>query len=249
VAALKALTFDLWQTLLLDSTLNLRKARELRIQGLLEGLRALGHRVKPEAVEAAYDACGDRMAEAWATNQEVGAPRQVALILESLHASLPAKVGPPGLARLEQAYAGVVLEAMPALNTGAKVALSWAKSNALKVALISNTGRTPGTALRRVLDHFGVARYFDRLSFSDEVGVRKPHPEIFTRTLAALGVPAEAALHVGDDAVADVGGAKGVGMMAIHLRRAADADPPVPPDATIFTLQDVPRLVEPLLTA
>ena len=66
-------------------------------------------------------------------------------------------------------------------------------------------------------------------------------PDIFTRTLSALGVPPEAALRVGDDPVADVSEAKTVGMMVIHLRR--------PADATIFTLQlqDVARLVEPLL--
>ena len=247
MATLQALTFDLWQTLILDSSITLRKARELRIQGILAGLRELGFRVKDKAVGAAYEASGERIGEVWAARREVGSRGQVVMILEGLDPSLLKKVDERGLAQLERAYAGVILEAMPALNTGAKAALSWAKRNTLKVALISNTGRTPGTMLRKVLEHFGVARYFDVISFSDEIGVRKPHPDIFTRTLSALAVPPEAALHVGDDPIADVGGAKSVGMLAIHLRRPADADPPVPADATVFTLQDVPRLVEPLL--
>jgi FMN phosphatase YigB (HAD superfamily) len=71
--------------------------------------------------------------------------------------------------------------------------------------------------LRLVLDRLGLIPYLSVLSFSDEVGLRKPHPEIFLRTLSALGVaPAEAA-HVGDDVTTDVAGARAVGMRAIHL--------------------------------
>ena len=63
------------------------------------------------------------------------------------------------------------------------------------------------------------------VTFSDEVGVRKPHPEIFARTLAALGVSASEAAHVGDDLTTDVAGARGIGMRAIHLCHTGGASP------------------------
>ena len=49
--------------------------------------------------------------------------------------------------------------------------------------------RTPGTTLRQLLGQFGLLDSFAHLTFSDEVGVRKPAPEIFAMTLRAMGVP------------------------------------------------------------
>jgi HAD-hyrolase-like len=53
-------------------------------------------------------------------------------------------------------------------------------------------------------------------AFSDEMGVRKPAAEIFHRVLDQTGVGPAVAVHVGDDPVTDVAGARGVGMRAIH---------------------------------
>ena len=47
---------------------------------------------------------------------------------------------------------------------------------------------------------------------SEEHGWRKPHPRIFTDTLAALGVEPREALFVGDSPHDDIRGASGVGM-------------------------------------
>ena len=71
------------------------------------------------------------------------------------------------------------------------------------LGIISNTGRTPGTVLRRFLEGHDLLRYFRAVTYSDEIGRRKPDGEIFRRTLAQLGpelgaVPAEIA-HIGDN--------------------------------------------------
>ncbi|MFQ5848393.1 MAG: HAD family hydrolase, partial [Candidatus Methylomirabilales bacterium] len=84
--------------------------------------------------------------------------------------------------------------------------------------LICNTGRTPGTMLKIVLQRLGILEHFDVLTFSDAVGIRKPAPQIFHRTLEQLGVSSDRALHVGDDPTTDVQGALGVGMRAVLLR-------------------------------
>jgi putative hydrolase of the HAD superfamily len=83
---------------------------------------------------------------------------------------------------------------------------------------------------------------------SQRVGTIKPHPAIFAAARAALGDPAPAAiLHVGDDWVADVVGAKRAGWRAAWLD-ARPHDSPLPgssrddevePDLELATLEEL----------
>ncbi|MDE1669614.1 HAD family hydrolase [Nocardia gipuzkoensis] len=73
------------------------------------------------------------------------------------------------------------------------------------------------------------ARGWDRLvgafTLSYEVGVMKPDPEIFHSALSELGVPAEAALMIGDSAEAD-GGAEAVGSRFALVQALPTAERP-----------------------
>jgi HAD superfamily hydrolase (TIGR01509 family) len=73
------------------------------------------------------------------------------------------------------------------------------------------------------------ARGWDRLvgafTLSYEVGVMKPDPEIFHSALGELGVPAEAALMIGDSAEAD-GGAEAVGSRFALVQALPTAERP-----------------------
>jgi putative hydrolase of the HAD superfamily len=83
---------------------------------------------------------------------------------------------------------------------------------------------TASPTLRERLDMFGVLRYFDHWSFSDEVGCFKPWPAVFEHALAGLGVddPSTAA-HVGDSRRTDVAGAQAMGMTAVRYTHFLDA--------------------------
>jgi putative hydrolase of the HAD superfamily len=110
------------------------------------------------------------------------------------------------------------------------------------LGIVSNTGRTPGVVLRRLLERAGVLPAFRVLSFSDEVGTRKPAAEIFRRTLALAGCPPEAAVHIGDDAVNDVAGARAVGMRALHY--VPGGGPAVEPaDGVLRHFAELPALL------
>ncbi len=103
----------------------------------------------------------------------------------------------------------------------------------VSLGIVSNTGRTPGVILRRVLERHGLLGYFGAISYSDEVGFRKPEAQIFHVTLERAGVAAAEALHIGDNPDADVVGAQGVGMRAAHYtagfrRPSAEADLLIP---------------------
>ena len=70
----------------------------------------------------------------------------------------------------------------------------------------------------RYLEHFDVLKYFDHWSFSDDVGVYKPDPRIFTHALEGLGVEPVEAAHVGDLRRTDVAGALGMGITSVRYR-------------------------------
>ncbi len=91
-----------------------------------------------------------------------------------------------------------------------------------KLGLISNTH---WRLLEKVKDELN--KYFLVITLSYEYGYAKPHPSIFLEMLKKLGVNANCCLHVGDDPIADVQGAKGVGMKTAFIKRRdkeTDAD-------------------------
>ena len=242
---LKAVTFDLWQTLILDTPEGLRQARAERVRGIHEILAREGLVVDIRAVEEAYDKVGDRLEAVWATHQDVGSRGQVRLLLECL--GLDGTVPPDGqvMDDLERAYCLPILSALPVLNTGALEVLQALTSRGVVLGLVCNTGRTPGKMLRLVLERLGLAPYLRVSSFSDEVGLRKPHPEIFHRTLRALGVMPAEAVHVGDTLATDVAGALAVGMRAIHLCHSTSASQASNDTESIRSLLELPSIFFP----
>ncbi len=73
--------------------------------------------------------------------------------------------------------------------------------------------------LRTVLDHLGVTPFFESIVISSEAGADKPDAFIFEKALQSVSAKPHEALHVGDDAVHDLQGAKAAGMHAFHLVR------------------------------
>jgi putative hydrolase of the HAD superfamily len=73
---------------------------------------------------------------------------------------------------------------------------------------------------RRVLDNLGLSQYFDFVIVSEEVGFRKPQPEIFRLAAKKGGAALNRSLHVGDKFAVDVVGASRAGMNAVLLDRA-----------------------------
>lgn len=104
----------------------------------------------------------------------------------------------------------------------------------VRLAVISNWDFTlPG-----VLEDFGLAGYFEVVVASLCFGVEKPDPAIFAYALGELGVEAGAALHVGDDPMADFHGARSAGMQARIIDRSGVAS------ASVLTdLRDLMELV------
>lgn len=87
------------------------------------------------------------------------------------------------------------------------------------------------------LHRIGLGEYFVATVTARTVGVGKPHPRIFERAVACLGLPATQVAHVGDDPLLDVQGAQRAGLVAVWLNRSGAAWPlPRPPDIEIAEL-------------
>jgi putative hydrolase of the HAD superfamily len=124
------------------------------------------------------------------------------------------------------------------------------RGRGLRLALVSNTA-SPDWLLRPVLERQGLVQRVDTVVLSSEVGKRKPHPAIFERALAEVGVRPEEALFVGDRLDADVLGASNVGMRTVQALwfRADSIDVEVEPDFQAFTQMDVLNVVDRLASA
>ena len=83
------------------------------------------------------------------------------------------------------------------------------------VVLVSNFDHAE--SCRRMLSRLEMDGLFDDVVISEEVGWRKPHPDIFTRALAGAGVEPSRALFVGDNLDADVWGAHHAGIPAVWI--------------------------------
>ena len=64
----------------------------------------------------------------------------------------------------------------------------------------------------RKMQSAGIAHYFDGMILSEDIGVNKPNPAIFTHALQVAGSTAEESLMIGDNYEVDIEGAQRVGI-------------------------------------
>lgn len=215
---LRAVTLDLWGTLI-DSRDPIGKI-ERRREMLLATIRAAGHTCELEQLRAGFRAARRVIDEGIARDRrDVGPPGRWAELMRQLGF-------PPESVPFEQvtaAYEELTLEFLPQLLDGVEAAVEQLAGR-YQLALICNTGYTGGRVLRQVLARHGLIGYFEELTFSNEHGWLKPDPKIFLHTLAALGVPPEQAVHVGDTEEMDIAGARAAGLYSARYLPEGDND-------------------------
>lgn len=90
----------------------------------------------------------------------------------------------------------------------------------------------------------GLDQYFHACVSAHQVGVAKPHRNIFATACLRLELRPEEVIHIGDHPEQDVLGAAEAGLKTIWLNRNALRWPhPQLPDAQVQTLTDVPELL------
>lgn len=111
--------------------------------------------------------------------------------------------------RVQQIPYGLALfdDALPALDD--------LRGRELTLGMVSNMGRD----MQKLSDRLGLTPYLDFAIASREVGAEKPHPPIFHAALRRAGVQPQEAIHVGDQYLSDVQGARGVGITPLLIDR------------------------------
>lgn len=101
-------------------------------------------------------------------------------------------------------------------------ALSSLRARNLQLAIVSNFD----SRLTPICQGLQIARFFDAVVMSSQVGCAKPDPQIFAVALERIGVSPAEALHVGDSETLDVEGAEAAGLRALLIDRAANSSDP-----------------------
>jgi putative hydrolase of the HAD superfamily len=99
---------------------------------------------------------------------------------------------------------------------------------------------------RGELHKVGLLDYFDPIVVSGDHGYRKPDRRLFQLALDGMGVAAENALYVGNDAYRDVFGAQAAGMRTVMFDsgQGTCAYPDCVPDHTITDLRDLLKVLD-----
>jgi putative hydrolase of the HAD superfamily len=203
---------------------------------ILELVKTSG-RVVPSA--ASLRAVFDQVDREVAEHQRSGALEEIDVAAAALEAYDDAGITLDGalldeVLRIEQEawWRGAHLdpEAVPLLDA--------LRTDGVRVGLCSNAPYRV-RSLHEQLAFLGLDRHLDAVTFSAEVGWRKPSPRIFEAAMRRLGTDADRTVMVGDSETADIAGAHAAGMRTVLLSRrgahvASDAD------AVIAALRELP---------
>jgi len=234
MALIKAVTFDLWNTLIVE-----KNYTELRVAAFRKALLGEGISRTLEEVLKAHEAATARYNRVWAEeHRHFPNEERLNLSLELLGVELPDNVK----AYVAREFAEAFLRDPPELNDGVEETVR-SLSAKMKLGIISDTGLTPGSVIRRFLAEKGLLSYFSAMIFSDELGYCKPDIKSFMKALGLLGVAPSEAMHVGDLLRTDVAGAKAAGMKAIWLKvREGERAEGVVPDYVITSLPQLLKI-------
>ena len=233
-------TFDLWQTLILDNP-ELGAARTLiRLEGTRDALNQFGEDYDLEHIREAYRSCYQQCQRIRKEQLDVSFREQVQMFVNNISLGLVDRLDRESMEDIVRIYADSFLVHPPTVHVDALVVLRDLKATGLRLGLISNTGMTPGTTFRDFMKTEGLLGYFDVLTFSDEVKLAKPGSEIFLMTLRSMHATPTHAVHVGDHLANDVVGAKRSGLKTVWVKGCHDreelSDPDSEPDAKVAEL-------------
>ncbi|MEH6630131.1 MAG: HAD family hydrolase [Halopseudomonas aestusnigri] len=244
---IKAITFDLWDTIVDDDSdepkraaKGLRTKKEERRHIVWSALNEV-EAIDLETVNLAYDVADasfnivwKELFINWTVEQRINA------ILNGLGRRLPEEL----FNRVVKETGDMEVTIAPNAIEGVKEALADL-ANRYKLCIVSDAIVTPGTGLRQILEDYDLKQYFSGFAFSDEVGHSKPHRSMFDTAANQVGVKVEEMLHIGDRDHNDIKGPHALGMKAILFTATRDADKGhTTADAIVNSYADLPDTID-----
>jgi putative hydrolase of the HAD superfamily len=248
---IKALSFDLWDTLIIDDSdetkrqqLRLLAKRAARIEMLWKAAKELVPNFFFPEVVAAYESNREDFNRKW---REEHITEKVFTRIQAIGDLLNIVFSENTILRISRGWEEMELEVSPDLVPGAREVISLL-SQTYPLAVVSDAIVSPGRVLRKILDKLGLWHYFTAAIFSDEVGASKPSPKIFKALLEELSLPPHQVIHIGDRPVNDVAGAEACGIKAVLFQgvKNRELDATIKPDAVCQHLSELPELIKKL---
>ena len=235
--SLPAVTFDLWNTLLVSEPGGIDVRR-----GFWESvIDDRGLDIPPDLLQSVLEMLPARFDVEWKAGRQYRAVEA----MDDAFAAFGDRIGLADRQALAEAFDRASSELTVGVVDGAVEVLTGLAGQGVPMGLVSDTSLSAGRHLRTYLTTFGLYEHLGSLAFSDEVGVYKPEPEIFRVALLGLGVDDPVgAVHVGDLGRTDVAGARALGMTTVRFRGVVDDVEGPEADYVIDHLGSLPALLD-----
>ena len=248
-AAIRAITFDLWDTVFIDdSDEPKRKAQGLapkpvERRNLVQQFLARHKPIARDLIDLAYDTTDAAFHQVWYGQNVTWTVRQrLSVLLEGLKYNLPK----PEFDELVRLHEEMELAVRPDLAPEVAKTLSSLQGK-YKMGVISDAIFSPGRALRQLLADYDILKYFSSFIFSDEIGCAKPNAALFEAAAEDLGVKPAEIVHIGDRELKDIDGPHAVGARAVLCTVVKDrCSENTKADAICNNFPDLPAILDKL---
>jgi putative hydrolase of the HAD superfamily len=233
----RAILFDIGDTLFRLNPIG--EVREELAEVLAEGC-GVNRETALEVADKALTSHREQAIAAWRSGRtEEPALDQVLLQHFSPHAEIDRGTA---AALAEVLWRADVARFEPAADCASRV--ERFRNDGFRLAAVSNTS-THASYLDNYLESIGLLPLFETIVYSSELGVRKPHPQIYQEALRRLAIEPSDAIFVGDRVREDVLGPMSVGVSAVltHEYRQEDQGE-AQPLAVINTLSELASVVQ-----
>lgn len=204
---IKAVFFDVGDTLIEFGSKSVLKNRNSILLGFME---SLGYKTEAEEIERLLREIHDYLERKYVGSVE---KYKFGIGLSLLFKRLGIKVDEERINALNEKLWNIFLDGMK-LKPHAKEILLALKKNGYKLAIVTNFGTREGN---RIIDAFGLRKYFDLIVISEDVGAEKSTTIPFKVALEKLDLKPEEVVMVGDRGDEDILGAKLLGMKAVKV--------------------------------
>ena len=213
---IKLVTIDFWNTLFNAESADIRNYSRNKV--LIDTLNYMGVSINRKQFDIVLQKSWEYYTDRWINECRTPSARE---ILDFIWNEMNFERNEKAFEYVVDFFERAIILFPPELEPNAKEAIIKLSSRC-KLAIVSDTGFSPGKVVDELLINLDIRKYFSAFSYSDETGVAKPHPKSFTTILEELGIKPSEAIHIGDIDRTDIIGAKSVGMRTIRYDGCVD---------------------------
>lgn len=206
---------DLWNTIY--DSYNGFERNKYRQRVLIDELDKTGTMILSDEFDRAMKATWDFFEKSWKEKHITPSAREC---VEFFWKYTGSSINEKSIEVVTNAFEDSVLVHKPKLIPDVEDVLKELSKN-FKLAIISDTGFSPGSILKQLMLEDGIDKYFSAFSFSNETGYSKPNETAFMFAIKQLNGDVKQSTHIGDIEHTDVLGAKQLGMNAIRFTGSA----------------------------